>query len=564
MSSATDWRYVVPFKDEQSKVQSQIVENWLLYLRQCEEDAYARGGGDASLQWDEFFYLYQYGRVVCRILPDPTDQTHPFHEDLIDPAVCFPEFGNTKEGMVRMSMVYDSDVLRVLRAYSRYVPNIEEKMIKAMGYTTSDIGRYYNEEGTVKEYWDTWNRRVTFRDVVIIEGSHELGYIPFVYVSARGEPAGMGTPRNGTYGVDENNNAIFASGTREDLEEKGVSVYHHIKNSHRMTEIVFTLLISEVLKSQNPAVIEYMAPQLWGNPPPPVKFGPNASNKRVLNAQQVDIVPTSPRPTDTSPVLNKVQADTVEGSINPAMYGSMDGSNIAGFAVESLISAARDTVLPYTKAWQTYQAGKAKIKQKLYVNNIYPVSGMPMVAPMEGQYGSSPSAEVTPEVIQACGYKVTVEMIGVSDSALPAMMNVAAQGIKEGIWSRRKAMEKLGEKDPAKMLQDIILEKAIEHPEIMENVIIPQMFAKNGQDDLATMWGMMVVMPKLMQTMQGVMGGSPMGMGGGGGTPPSMPGMPGQPPAPSGPQPNGQSNPIAGRSPAPPGGPLPGQGRGPA
>jgi hypothetical protein len=559
MSSAADWRYVVPFKDEPSKINSQIVENWLMYLRQCEEEDYAHGGGDASLQWDEFLYLYLYGRVVCRILPDPADTRHPYHEDLIDPAVCYPEFGNTKEGMVRMSMVYESTVLQVVKAYSRFDENIEQRIIRDIGYTGSDIGRYFNETGTVKEYWDTWNRRVTFRDVVVIEGSHELGYIPFIYVSARGEPAGMGTPRNGVYGVDEHNNAIHASGTREDLEEKGVSVFHHIKNTHRMTEIVFTLLISEVLKSQNPAVIEYMAPQLWGNPPPPVKFGPNASNRRVLNAQQVDIVPTSPRPTDTSPVLNKIQADTVEGSINPAMYGSMDGSNIAGFAVESLISAARDTVLPYTKAWQTYQAGKAKIKMKMYVNNIYPVMGMPMTAPMEGQYGSSPSAEVTPEVIQSTGTKVTVEMIGVSDSALPAMMNVSAQGIKEGIWSRRKAMEKLGEKDPAKMLQDIILEKAVEHPEIMENIIIPQMFVKNGQQDLATMWGMMVVMPKLMQTMQGVMGGMPPpGMVPGGGGPPGIA------PPPTGPQQNGQSNPMAGRSPAPPGGPLPGQGRGPA
>jgi hypothetical protein len=561
MSSAADWRFVVPFQDEPSKVNSQIVENWLMRLRECEERYYAEGGGDASLQWDEFWYLYQYGRVVCRILPDPTDSIYPFHEDLIDPAVCFPEFGDTKEGMVRMSMVYDSTVLKVLRAYARFVPDIEKRIIKAMGYTTSDIGRYYNEEGTVREYWDTWNRRVTFRDVVLIEGSHELGYIPFVYVSARGEPAGMGTPRNGVYGIDEYNNAIYASGTREDLEEKGVSVYHHIKNTHRMTEVVFTLLISEVLKSQNPATIEYMAPQLWGHPPPPVRFGPNAQNKRVLNAQQVDIVPTSPRPTDTSPVLNKIQADTVEGSINPAMYGSMDGSNIAGFAVESLISAARDTVLPYTKAWQTYQAGKAKIKEKMYVNQIYPVTGMAMMAPMESEYGTAPSAPVTPEIISSTGYEIKVEMIGVSDSALPAMMNVAAQGIKEGVWSRRKAMEKLGEKDPAKMLQDIILEKAIEHPEIMENIIIPQMFVKNGQNELATMWGMSVVMPKLMQTMQSVMGGIAPPMGGG---PPPMPGIPGGPPTPSGPQQNGQSNPMAGRSPAPPTGPLPGQGRGPA
>jgi hypothetical protein len=197
----------------------------------------------------------------------------------------------------------------------------------------------------------------------------------------------------------------------------------------------------------------------------------------------------------------------------------------------------------------------------MYVNQIYPVTGMAMMAPMEGDYGTAPSAPVTPEIISSTGYEIKVEMIGVSDSALPAMMNVAAQGIKEGIWSRRKAMERLGEKDPSKMLQDIILEKAIEHPEIMENIIIPQMFVKNGQNELATMWGMSVVMPKLMQTMQSVMGGIAPPMGS---PQPPMPGMPGGPPGAGGPQQNGQSNPMAGRSPAPPTGPLPGQGRGPA
>jgi hypothetical protein len=290
-----------------------------------------------------------------------------------------------------------------------------------------------------------------------------------------------------------------------------------------------------------------------------MKHGPGASNRRVLNAQQVEIVPTSPRPTDVSPVLNKVQADTVEGSINPAMYGSMDGSNIAGFAVESLISAARDTILPYTQAFQAYQAAKAKIKAKMYTTHLYPLIGA-MPTPMEGEYGSAPNADITPDIITSTGYKVTVEMIGVSDSALPAMINVSAQAVKEGLWSRRKAMEKLGEKDPAKMLQDIILERAVEHPEIMENVIIPQMFAKNGQNDLAYLWGMLVVMPKMMQTIQGVMGG----MGG-------MPGLPGMggggpgngPPPPSGPQAQGNPGQTATGQRGNPTGPLPGQGRGP-
>lgn len=565
MASASDWRHVVPFKDEKSKVNSQIAENWYSYLRQCEEEAYAIGGGDASLQWDEFFYLFQFGRVVCRILPDLEDTTHPFNESLLDPSTCFPVFGDSKNGIVRMTRRYESRVIDVIKTYGKFDPDLEGKIVQKLAYERGEVGRYYNETGTVWEYWDTWNRGVRFKDIWLMRTSHKLGYVPFVYVTARGEPRGVVTPETEGLYVDEYGNA-FSATSREDLVEKGVSVFHHIINTNKMSEIVYTLLLSETLKSQNPAMITYSAPQMAGTSPPPVRMTPGANNQRVLNAQRVEIVPTSPRPTDTSPVLNKVSADTTEGTINPAMYGSMDGSNIAGFAVESLISAARDTILPYTQAFERYQGLKAKMRAKLYLSHIALSPAGIMSVSMEGAYGSSPSVEVTPDVIKSTGPKVEVELIGVSDSALPSMINLSAQAVKEGLWSRRKAMEKLGEKDPAKMLEDIIAERAIEHPEIMENIIIPQVFMKQGQNDLAYMWGLMVVMPKLMQTMGGLMGGmgGGMGMPGVSGMPGQPPGMPGQPPPPSGPQQNGMSNPMMGRTPAPPTGPQPGQGRGPA
>jgi hypothetical protein len=562
MASASDWQHEVPFKDEQSKNNSQIAENWYAYLRQCEEEAYAIGGGDASLQWDEFFYLFQYGRVVCRILPDLEDAVHPFNESLLDPSTCFPIWGDSKEGMVRMTRRYEATVADVLKTYGTWDDGLESRIASELGYG-KEYGRYLNDTGTLYEYWDTWNRGVRFKDIWIGTKQHKLGYVPFVYVTARGEPRGVVTPESEGLWIDEYGNAFNAT-TREDLVEKGVSVFHHIKKTNRMAEIVYTLLLSEVMKSQNPAMITYSAPQMAGQSPPPIRMTPGANNQRVLNAQRVEIVPTSPRPTDTSPVLNKVQADVTEGTINPAMYGSMDGSNIAGFAVESLISAARDTILPYTQAFERYQGLKARMKAKQYLSHISLGPHGIMSVAMEGRYGSSPSADVTPEIIKSTGPKVKVKLIGISDSALPAMVNLSSQAVKEGLWSRRQAMEKLGIKDPSKMLQDIIAERAIEHPEIMENIIIPQVFMKNGQSDLAYMWGVMVVMPKLIQAMGPMMGG---------GGPPGMPGMPpgppgggppGMPPPPSGPQQNGMSNPMMGRDQGPPTGPLPGQGRGPA
>ena len=121
-----------------------------------------------------------------------------------------------------------------------------------------------------------------------------------------------------------------------------------------------------------------------------------------------------------------------------------------------------------------------------------------------------------------------------------------------GIWSLRKAMEHTGSLDPDRDFQDIISERAIQHPEIMENYLIPQAFMAQGNPQLAELWNMLVVMPKMQAAM---MGGGPPGTAGGG------------PPQPSGgPQPNGQSNPSnrpdAGTSTG--GGPQSGEGRGPA
>jgi hypothetical protein len=571
MVSGTDWRINVPFKDEQSKQNSQIVENWYDYCRECEKQAYTIASGDGSLQWAEFFYLFLYGRVYCRILPDIYDEEHPFKEELLDPSTCMPIWGNDKEGLIRFTRKYSARVVDVLHTYGRTDGDLSQRVSEAMGFRLDDVGHYFNETGDVVEYWDTWNRFVSFRGVPILQDSHKLGYVPVVAVQARGEPKGLITPDAAhIIQLDEYNNMIGVGTTREDLVEKGVSVFHHIINTNKMAEIVYTLLLSETLKAQNPAYITYSAPQMAGVMPPPLKTGPGAANQRVLNQQKVEMVPTSPRPTDTSPVMNKIQADTVEGSVNPAMYGSMDGSNIAGFAVQELMSAARDTIQPYTQAFTQYQALKAKMRGRQYISHIAVTSTI--MVPMEGQYGSSPSAELTPQIMKSTGGKVTVDLIGVSDSALPAMMNVSSGLVKEGLWSRRKAMEKLGEKDPARMLRDIIGERAIEHPDIMENVIIPQVFIQNGQQDLAYMWGMLVVMPKMMKVMSDLMAmgggmmppmmGGPMMAGG----PPPMPGGPGlqgqAPPSSGGGANGGVGSP--GQPPGRPTGPNPGQGRGPA
>jgi hypothetical protein len=586
MSSPLDFRYNVPFKDEVTKRASQIMENGYGYWRTCEEIEYASAGGHTSLQWDEFFYDFLYGRICCRVLPAPHRKHMPFDIELLDPATVFPIWGGTTEGLVRLTHRRPMTAIDVISTYLPFSPNLDSKIAEwtAMhfGSDSEEYRKYYHQERELLEGWDTWRRIVKWGDIVVLEDEHKLGEVPFIYVTARGEPRGMTTPQ-GKYWIDRYDLGISAEDAAdlyinvtagEDQAEKGVSVFHHVVNTHRMTEVVYTLLLTEVIKSGKPATITYGGPLVNGMQPDPLDFKPGGANYRLLNAQRVEIAPTSPRPTDTSPVLNKLTGEMTEGTINNAAFGNVEGSNIAGYAIESMIAATKDTVLPYLRCWEIFQQLKSGMMHRFYKKVIAPLGTTSI--PMEGKYGGAPSADLTPDVLDSAGDKVTVEIIGVSDQQLPMLVNAAGAAVERGFWSRRYAMEKLGEKDPSRMNQEIIIERALEHPEMMENFLIPINFIRSGQKDLADLWVLMIVMPKIQMLMSKMLG--PMAQGpmagieqSGAAMPPGLTGAPpGAPPMlPPGdgtgaPDVNGQSNPMAGRARGAPTGPQPGQGRGPA
>lgn len=584
MSSPLDFRYVIPYQNEDTKTNSQIIENACMHWRREECLEYAESGGHSSLQWDEFFYLYLFGRICKRILPAPhkTDG-HPFEVTLLDPSTVFPVWGGSNEGLIRITHRRSMSAIDVVSTYAPYSPNLAEKLKQAARekWDIDDDPSMWHRQAEIIEGWDTWRRWVSWDGMTILESEHKLGYVPFDYTMAKGEPRGMTTPMGGYYddmewdgNPDNLPDAIRQVSEPEDEAEKGVSVFHHIVQTNRMVEIYYTVLANETLKSQDPPTITYSAPQMAGQAPPPLSYKRKANNQRVLNAQRVEIAPTSPRPTDISPVLNKLAGDITEGSINPAMYGGVEGSNIAGFAIESMIAAAKDTILPYMRAFEISQQKQARIKLLQYRTLILPVQTVSI--PMEGKRGDFSTADLTREVIDSAGTKVTCEIIGVSDQQLPMLVNAAGAAVERGFWSRRKAMEKLGEKDPSRMISEIIIERALEHPEMMENFLIPINFIRAGQKDLADLWVLMIVMPKIQMLMSKMLpqGGPQAGMEAAmspGGMPPPpggspMGGSPGGLPAlgGGGPEMNGQSNPMAGRAMGPPTGPEAGQGRGAA
>lgn len=542
--------YKVPYDTEDQRKSSQIIEDALYQLRKLSKRQYGTLGG--NLQRDEFFYMFLYGRYVKRILPDLNDRRYPYADALLDPATCFPVFGGPKKGMIRMTRKYTQTVGDVITTYGEAVPDLEKKLAKKLGYDTyASSSEYLNETGEVVEYWDSWWRYVTFRgEEVLPITAHELGVVPFVYIMPTGEPQSMSTPNGRYYHTDPTHGGVYAQmvSPDADLAEKGVSIYHYLINQHRTKEKLMTILYNEVEKATDPATITYTAPHLGGEEPPPLDTKRGGNNTRQLNFQQVEGLPTSPRPTDFSPLFQTVQQEIIEGSLSPAMFGAEQGSNITGSGVDQMISQMKDLVLPYIQAWEYGQAHEAELRLIMYVDVISPI--ITISAPEHDPRGDSQGEihDLSPMDIQNVGTFVECEMTGLSlqnEAQLIAGLN---QAVQAGFFSQRHAMERLDVKNPDKMFAEIITEKAMQHPEILENYVIPEGFIAQGMDEFADMWIQAVVMPKMMQMFGGMMGAQ------------------GQP-QPGGAQGVGSQavpNPLQGITEQGPGGPPPGEGRGPS
>lgn len=545
--------YSLDYDSMQEEKSAQVIEDALYDFRKRSKRAYARANG-GNLQRDEFFYLLLYGRYVKRILPDLADSRNPWTDELIDPATCYPTFGGGKRGLVRMVRSYDASVGEVLADYGQAVPELEKKLAKKLGYDTySAASDYLDDRGEVIEYWDTWWRYVSFRGAEVMPiVAHELGEVPFVYQVASGEPAGMANP-GGSYtawNADTKSSVGYASDSKQDLAEKGVSVYHYLINTHKVKEILMTIMFNEVEKATDPATVTYRAPHLMGTEAPPLDTKRGGSNFRQMNFEQVEGIPTSPRPTDFAPLYQTLQQEMMEGSLSPAAFGSEQGSNVTGSGMDALINNMKDFVMPYIVAWENGQAREGEMKLSQYYNVISHVHTLSVPNHDADGKGDGEINDLTIADIDKVGMTVDVKMTGMTMQNEAQLIAALNQAVQAGFYSQRHAMTKLNVENPTRMLNEIIVEKAMQHPEIMENFIIPEGFAAVGAPELVEMWMQTVVMPKMV-AMQ-ASGGMPPGAGGapGGGAPGSM----------------AAPNPLQGIDPSAtggPGGPPEGMGRGP-
>lgn len=544
MFSGVDQIYTVPYDTTPEEKSAQIIEDALYQLRKLSRRQYGRFGG--NLQRDEFFHMFLHGRYVKRILPDLEDSQYPYAEALLDPATVFPTFGGPKKGLIRVIHRYQSTVGEVISTFGNAIPDLEKKLATKLGYERyNSASDYLDEQGEVIEYWDSWWRRVTFKgEEVMPVTEHGIGQVPFVYIMPVGEPLNMRTPGGHYLHYDRSADAHVPVLMSQDLDmaEKGVSVYHYLINTHRIKEMLLTILYNEVEKAGDPATITYTAPHLGGQEQPPLDTKRGGTNYRQLNFQQVESVPTSPRPTDFSPIFQSMQQELIEGSFPPGMFGADQAANQTGSGADAMMQNAKDLVLPYIQGWEIGQAQEAELKLNMYVDTISPIITISAPAHDSRGRGAGDVHDLSPYDIQQVGTFVEVKMIGMTLGNEAQMIAAMNQAVQAGFFSQRHAMNRLNVQNPDKMFAEIIAEKAMQHPEIMENFLIPEGFMADGQSELAQMWMELVVAPKMMMMGQQMAQAS----------------------QPQGPQGVGsQAVPDPNNTPQAPGGPPPGQGRGP-
>jgi len=558
-----------PYKDDPGEESAQKIEDFLYHCLDYNRRIYARGGG-ASLQRDEFFYLFLRGWLSKRVLPDLADRDYPFVNDLLDPATCYPIWGDDKTGMTRMTRQYSQTSAELLATYSPFNPKLKDAiLLDASSDTTRKISDYLTKEWTVIEYWDKdWRGVMTSDGLEVLPiKEHGLRGVPFVMVSAVGEPKGFQSPDSASGYMDPVYGPMPTGNSGSmDQAQKGVSVMHYLINTHRLGEALKTLLYAEVEKASDPATIRYRAPQLLGTDVPDVDYKRKGTNEAAMGLEKLEGLPTSPHPTDLSPLLQSLDQDWVGGAMAAPGAGGMDvGPNASGYSLDTLIASAKELVLPYLHAFENGKMLEFEMKLEQAQDIILPL--MSIEAPVTSTYGASAGIHtITNQDIEAVGTEVKVKVKNINDSNRPAVIQSAIQRLQAGLISQKMAMDETGVRNPNKAFAEILSEKALQHPQVMDMFAIPSALQHMGAQDLANFWLQVVVMPQIQQqqmqmqqAQMGMMGpggpgGAPPGAGPGGGPPGLPPGMP--------PNQGGTSNlPQPG---APPGGPPPGMGRGSA
>lgn len=560
-----------------------FVDQWMLHHRQ----------GTADLKWDMAWYALVYGRVVTQVSCDLDDGDFPWWVEVHDPATCYPVWGKGKHGMLRMTRRYTASTGDILDELD---PDGQRDLAKQLAGSRADVDDLdFTEDRTVDEIYTRWHRWLCVDGITVELTAHEYGIVPFSERLAPGEAGTATAPdmpgteltasdiRRG-WGTEGSNSR------QRDIAQKGQSFFHAIRHALQQREKILGLSMIAAEQAVNPATVDTSD---YPKPAAKLVLKPGARNYRRRGEETAPAIP-NPRPFDVSSLLGQLNAEVAKGLLPDVIFGQTEGSNITGFASDSLIAAAKDRIGPYFGVVQDSIADTIAIATTLFRNHGHlaegltdgalivprvnrgsgflngvkpaqsppwaqgivgkvvqtlagpqmpgmpaqmgpggsPLIGMPgIVSPEWTMHGMPPADEPTiridRETIDLVGArpKISLETLGLNNRTV--LINYLQQAVQAKLMPRGLAMDQLPEiEDSLAAWQQIVAEDAQTDPEMLRLIYYPRALAQQGDvEGFLTYWAT-VLLPQMVQSLMGGMGGPVE-----------------QPPDPDGPPPSGGGQP---------------------
>jgi hypothetical protein len=473
------WKLEAKMVAPDLQTEAQRIKDTVAYLRQQEILRHAEAG-QGNLAMDEARMLTAYGMIVNRTVIDLEDPDFPFDSILVDPSTVFPEW-NGKRGLFRVWRVYKTTWSRVLGDYGEPSKKELKKIRNLVGENIDD-----ETEIEIVEYWDTWYRAVLASEAVILPlTEHKYGYVPFtIQYGPLGEPMGVLSPTDGARRTRSGEWVADEGSLKDDLPFKALSYIGHMKHSHKQYEAIMARMLTGFKKAINPPLLRERDEMAADQPMPEMDTGPGAINETMLGHERVSPIPTQAGPIEVSAVMEAMSMDRMTGRAPLAMYGLNDRSNVSGTALQALNDAGMDKVGPWVAALEQYHT--RRFNQWLiswrnfghlakYAGDSPSPFMIPVAAPKAGM---SAAFELTPEVVDAIGPRMSVSLTRVRKQEWLPMLNAAKMAYDIGVMTKRQIADEIGalnyEEIVEEVIEDKMLDAALQHPKFAEMFGIPQ------------------------------------------------------------------------------------------
>lgn len=438
----SEWpRFSVVSPSESLLRQAEEVEELLRFLWR-EWDRQWRSSLHSGLLRDAAHFLALRGWVAVRLSYNEQEEI-PVRVELVDPRAVYPLPGSTGlryvavRRKVTVSEVFD------------YWP---DRAVEVLGDREDD------EVVDLEAYYDEVYHAVLVEGRFLQEPEeHGLPFCPWVIAVAGGSP-------------------IRASevNSQDWTAHVGVSAFHGVKQLYRQMNRVLTQLATEVARIANPPVLFYFDP-LEGDEPRELDLSPGAVNVLIAPKERVELIRTSPNPSDLGPLLSVLREDIDRGSLPGVLWGAV-GPETSGFAIAQLSRSAKESLAPVLLAMEQMVADvSSKALQILGEVHRRPV-GM-VVRDSRGRWVAGKA--VTPETLEQVGYRVEVAYRDVTPQDRGAMAQVAALLTDRKLVSLRTAREEYLGIDNPDLENDRVLEELIYlDQETVRDYLVPLALAR--------------------------------------------------------------------------------------